>query len=337
MASEKDGAWRPTTAIVGGGSWGSTLAHLIGEHVDTRLWARTAQLVKEINATRRNGKYLPQVRLPDSLVVTNDLGEALKGAELILVAVPSHGLGAVVKEMAPFVQKDAVVVSMAKGLEEKTMRRMSQVIATVLPNNPVGVLSGPNLAHEIAAGFPTATVVAFQDRSVAEKVQEVLHGSALRVYTSVDVVGCEVAGAAKNVIAIAVGISDAVGFGDNTRAVLITRGLAEQARLGEALGGNPATFAGLAGVGDLVATCTSAKSRNRSLGFALGKGAVLSEIVTASPTVAEGVRSAAPLVALASSVGVEMPIAEQVAALISGQATPLDAVRVLMDRPARAE
>jgi glycerol-3-phosphate dehydrogenase (NAD(P)+) len=211
------------------------------------------------------------------------------------------------------------------------------VIEQVLPGHPAGVLSGPNLAHEVAAGQPAATVVALADESLARRVQDLLHCSTFRVYTATDVVGCEIAGASKNVMAIAAGISDGLGFGENTRAVLITRGLAEQARLGLALGGQALTFGGLAGVGDLVATCTSPQSRNRSVGVALGEGRPLADVLGGMHMVAEGVRTAGPMVDLARAHGVEMPIAEQVAALVAGDTTPAEAVAALMERPPRAE
>lgn len=319
-------------AVIGAGSWGTTLAGLIGAHGDVSLWARDERVVAQIAATRRNAKYLPELELESSIEVTTSIPAALDGADLVIMAVPSHGVRAICQGVAPHLDSGADVVSTVKGLEEATHLRMTQLIGSLLPGRHVGALSGPNLVHEIAAGSPAATVVAFDESEIAERVQDVLHSTVLRVYTSTDVIGCEIAGVVKNVIAIAVGISDAVGFGENTRAVLITRGLAEESRLGAALGANPQTFSGLAGVGDLVATCTSAQSRNRSVGMALGSGRPLAEITASMPTIAEGIRSARPLVDLGRAHGVELPIVEQVAAIIEGTTSPREAVRALMER-----
>jgi glycerol-3-phosphate dehydrogenase (NAD(P)+) len=241
------------------------------------------------------------------------------------------------ERLAASVEPGCPIVILTKGIEVGTNRRMSEVVREILPSAIVGVLTGPNLAREVAEGQPAASVVALADEALAQKVQDALHSGTYRVYTSADVVGCEVAGAAKNVIAIAAGMSDGLGFGENTRAALITRGLSELARVGTALGGEPLTFGGLAGVGDLVATCTSARSRNRSLGFALGSGQSLAEAQAGTHMVAEGVRTAGPLVALAHQHGVEMPIAEQVASIVTGTTTPREALVALMGRPARRE
>lgn len=323
--------------VVGAGSWGTTIARMLAAKGPTTLWARSQELVDAIGRSGENARYLPGVRLPAALRVTSSILEAVAQAEIVLVAVPSHGFRGVLEAMAPGLTGNAAVVSLAKGIEEGTSLRMSEVIAEVLPGHPAGVLSGPNLAHEVAAGQPAATVVALDDESLAQKVQDVLHCGTFRVYTGTDVVGCEIAGASKNVMALAAGISDGLGFGENTRAVLVTRGLAEQARLGLALGGRAITFGGLAGVGDLVATCTSTQSRNRSVGFQLGQGRELHEVVSAMYMVAEGVRTAGPLVGLARAHDVEMPIAEQVAALVAGETTPSAAVSALMERPPRPE
>jgi glycerol-3-phosphate dehydrogenase (NAD(P)+) len=293
-------------AVVGAGSWGTTIAAMLGARGPVTLWARSAALAEDLATRRVNDRYLPGLVLPSSVRPTASLAEAVSGADVVLLAVPSHGMRAVLSAMAPWLRPGAALVSLAKGIEADTNLRMSEVIDRVAPGHPVGVLSGPNLAHEVASGHPAATVVAMGDAALARRVQALLHCATFRVYTGADVVGCEIAGATKNVIAIAAGVSDGVGFGENTRATLVTRGLAEQARLGLALGGRPLTFGGLAGVGDLVAT-------------------------------AEGVRSAEPLVSLARARGVEMPIAEQVAALVGGRTTVAEALAALMERPARAE
>jgi glycerol-3-phosphate dehydrogenase (NAD(P)+) len=323
--------------VVGAGSWGTTIAAILGAKGPTTLWARSAALAAELQSSRVNPRYLPDLRLPDAVTVTCSMVDAVRGAEVVLVAVPSHGFRVVLAEMAGSLSDGAAVVSLAKGMEEGTNLRMSEVVAQVLPGHPAGVLSGPNLAHEVAAGQPAATVVAMPDAGLAERVQSLLHCRTLRVYTGTDVVGCEIAGVTKNVMAIAAGVCDGVGFGGNTRALLVTRGLAEQQRLGTALGGHALTFGGLAGVGDLVATCTSPQSRNRTVGYQLGLGRSLDEVLSGMRMVAEGVRSARPVVDLARAHGVEMPIAEQVAQLVAGRTTPAAALAVLMERPARPE
>lgn len=323
--------------VVGAGSWGTTIAKLIGARRSVTLWARSAELAASIDRTGENARYLPGVALPDGLRASSSLADAVAAAGVVLVAVPSHGFRGVLAEMAPSLARGAVVVSLAKGIEAGTNMRMSQIVEEVAPGNPPAVMSGPNLAHEVAGGHPAATVVACAEEAVATKVQGLLHCSTFRVYTGTDVVGCEIAGASKNVIALAAGISDGLGFGENTRAVLVTRGLAEQARLGLALGGRAATFSGLAGVGDLVATCTSLQSRNRRVGLQLGRGRKLEDVISGMYMVAEGVRTAGPLVTLARAHGIEMPIAEQVAALIGGATTPEAAVVALMERPRRPE
>ncbi len=290
-----------------------------------------------MRSTRENGSYLPGIELPDGLAVTSSLDEALDGTRIVFMAVPSHGFRDVLTGVRASADELDAVVSLAKGIEMGTNLRMSQVVAEVLPGVPAGVLTGPNLAREVAEGHPAACVVALPDKALAERVQALVHTRTFRTYTGTDVVGCEIAGATKNVMAIAAGIGDGLGLGDNTRAVLITRGLAELGRLGVSLGGKVLTFGGLAGVGDLVATCASPQSRNRSVGFALGEGRSLDEIVSGMQMVAEGVKSAGPLVGLAQAHGVEMPIAEQVQAIVEGRCSPAEALMNLMRRPSRPE
>ena len=324
-------------AVVGAGSWGTTIAMLLSRNGPTTLWARSPELADVLETTRENPCYLPGVALPPTVRATASLAEAVADAATVLVAVPSHGFRAILEAMAPALVDGAAVVSLAKGIEAGTNMRMSEIVAEVLPDHPVGVLTGPNLSHEVAAGHPAATVVACDDERVAQRVQGLLHSTNFRVYTGTDVAGCEIAGATKNVIAIAAGVCDGLGFGENTRAVVVTRGLAEQVRLGLALCGRALTFGGLAGVGDLVATCTSPQSRNWSVGYELGSGRPLRAVLSATHMVAEGVRTAAPIVALAESHGVEMPIAAQVAALVAGERSPASAAAALMERPPRAE
>jgi glycerol-3-phosphate dehydrogenase (NAD(P)+) len=324
-------------AVVGAGSWGTAVAALVGASGPASLWVRSAQLAASIDATRENETYLPGIRLPDGLRATSSLAEAVSGASVVFMAVPSHGFRAVLNDLKPLAADIEAIISLSKGIESGTNLRMSEVIAQVLPGVPAGVLTGPNLAREVAEGQPAASVVALPDEALARRVQDLVHTRTFRVYMGTDVIGCEIAGATKNVMAIAAGICDGLGFGENTRAVLITRGLAELGRLGVSLGGKVLTFGGLAGVGDLVATCASPKSRNRTVGFELGQGRSLDEIVNGMQMVAEGVKSAGPLVGLARAHGVEMPIAEQVEAIVDGRCSPREALLSLMDRPSRPE
>ncbi len=324
-------------AVIGAGSWGTAVACLIGATHPASLWVRSGELAASMHQTRENGTYLPGIALPEGLHITSSLGEALEGAGIVFMAVPSHGFRAVLSDMAPLADRVEAVVSLAKGIEMGSSLRMSQVVAEVLPGVAAGVLTGPNLAREVALGHPAACVVALSDEELARRVQLLVHTRTFRAYTGTDVVGCEIAGATKNVMAIAAGMSDGLGLGENTRAVLITRGLAELGRLGVTLGGKVLTFGGLAGVGDLVATCASPKSRNRTVGFALGEGNSLDEIISGMHMVAEGVKSAGPLVGLARAHGVEMPIAEQVESIVEGRCSPSEALLALMGRPSRPE
>jgi glycerol-3-phosphate dehydrogenase (NAD(P)+) len=331
----------PTSvAVIGAGSWGTTVAALMCEHATTTLWGRDAALVAAVADDHENVRYLPGVRLPDALCATTDLAAACAAADVVVMAVPSHGYRAVLESAAPLIGADVPVVSLAKGIEQGTLLRMTEVTLEVLAGHDpqrVAVLTGPNLAREVADGQPAASVIACPDEETARDLQQLCMSRSFRVYTNPDVVGCEVAGAMKNVIAIAAGTAAGLGYGDNTLAALITRGLAEVARLGVALGGEPMTFAGLAGLGDLVATCTSPKSRNRSVGFELGRGRSLEEIVEQSKMVAEGVRSTAALLALADRAGIEMPIAAMVGAVLYEGRRPADLVPELMLREAKAE
>ncbi len=324
-------------AVIGAGSWGTTVAAMAASSVPTVLWARRPALAADVEKTRENADYLPGVVLPDSLRITSSLEEAAAGSALVIMAVPSHGFRAVLSELAAFIPAGAPVLSLAKGLEQGTHLRMTEVIAEVAPGHPPGVLTGPNLAREIAAGQPAATVVAMRDGDMARSVQEVLRTQTFRVYTNPDVVGCEMAGATKNVLAIAAGILQGLGLGDSSLAALVTRGLAELGRLGVAMGGERITIAGLAGVGDLVATCTSTLSRNRMVGEQLGRGRALAEIMAEMHMVAEGVKTARPLLDLAAAHGVEMPIGEQVASVLEGATSPERAIRTLMSRSAKPE
>jgi glycerol-3-phosphate dehydrogenase (NAD(P)+) len=324
-------------AVIGAGSWGTAVAALAAHNEPTTLWARRPELAADIRDRHVNTAYLPDVVLPERLHATSDLEEALDGAGVVVMGVPSHGFRDVLTDAHPHCPDGAPIVSLTKGVEQGTLARMTQVIADVCPGHPAGVLSGPNLAKEIMAGYPAATVVAFEDDAIARMLQELFSTDAFRVYTNTDVVGCEVGGALKNVMAIAAGIADGKRFGDNTKAALITRGLAELARLGIALGGEPLTFSGLAGMGDLIATCISPQSRNRHVGVELAKGRNLDEIVEEMKMVAEGVKTSRAVVDLAAQHDVEMPIAEQVVAVLYEGKHAADLVPALMQRQQKAE
>jgi glycerol-3-phosphate dehydrogenase (NAD(P)+) len=329
-----------TVAVIGAGSWGTAAAAVVAGNADTVLWARRPELADEIDRSHRNAEYLPDIELPPGLCATSDLAAACERADVLVLAVPSHGLRGVITEVAGRIDDDVPIVSLAKGVEQGTLRRMTEVVAEVLPDHRhdrVGVLTGPNLAREVAAGQPTASVVAFSDDATAVRVQEVFFSPTFRVYTNPDVVGCEIAGALKNVLAIGAGIAAGLGYGDNTRAALMTRGLAELARLGVALGGQPLTFAGLAGMGDLIATCSSPQSRNRHVGYELGRGRRLDDIVAEMNMVAEGVKTTAAVLEIAAREHVEMPLAEHVGRVLDGSAQPAEIVSDLMLRKAKSE
>ncbi len=324
-------------AVVGAGSWGTALAAMTAPRATTTLWARRTELAAAIVRDSRNPDYLPGLDLPPGLRATADLDEAVGDADVVVMAVPSHGFRAVLTAAAPHLRPGAPVVSLTKGVEQVGLVRMTEIVAEVAPGHPYAVLTGPNLVDEVVAGHPTASVVACRDASLAAELQALLITETFRVYTNPDVVGCELGGALKNVMAIAAGIADGMGFGDNTRAALITRGLAELARLGVALGGEPVTFSGLTGMGDLVATCTSRHSRNRWVGEQLSRGRSIDDITGGTRMVAEGVRTSKAVVDLAARAGIEMPIAEQVVAVLYQGKQPADVVPSLMQRTSRAE
>jgi glycerol-3-phosphate dehydrogenase (NAD(P)+) len=327
-------------AVVGAGSWGTAVAAIAAGNVATTLWARRPELAARIRDEHENPAYLPGAVLPDALHATDSLEEACSGADVLVLGVPSHGLRSVLAEARPFVGNRVPVVSLAKGIEQGTLARMTEVACEVLAGHDpacVGVLTGPNLAREVASGQPTASVVAMTDAAVADEMQRIFFAPTLRVYTNPDVVGCEMAGALKNVIAIGAGIADGLGYGDNTKAALMTRGLAELARLGVTMGGDPLTFAGLAGMGDLIATCSSPQSRNRHVGVELGKGRALDDIISEMNMVAEGVKSTIGVLELATRHSVEMPLASFVRRVLYEGARPADLVPELMLRKAKPE
>ncbi len=327
-------------AVLGTGSWGTAYGKVLADAgTEVVLWARREQLAAAVRDTHENPDYLPGVRLPANLTATGDALEAVDGADFVVLAVPSQSLRANLGAVASGLARGAVLVSLMKGVELGTTKRMSEVIAEVgdVPFSQVAVVTGPNLAKEIAVGQPAATVVACSDLGVASRLQRACSTGYFRPYTNIDVVGCELGGAVKNVIALATGMAEGMGFGDNTKASLITRGLAETSRLGVALGADPMTFAGLAGLGDLVATCTSPLSRNRTFGMKLGRGETVEQILAQKQQTAEGVKSCRSILDLARKHDVDMPITEHVVAVVHDGMTPAEMVRGLMSRPAARE
>lgn len=331
-------------AIVGSGSWGTALALMLvrhGNHSIT-LWSHTRQVAESIEQKRENLPYLPGIRIPETVRATTNLDETVRAAEIVLVVVPSQHLRTICSAMAPSLNSRQIIVSATKGLEDGTCLRMSQVIGEALSQHglelPCGVLSGPSFAMEVGSGSPTAIVIASADSGVAGRIQDEFAGPTLRLYTNNDVVGVELGGALKNVIAIAAGASYGLGLGHNSVAALITRGIAEITRLSAMCGGRRETLAGLAGLGDLVLTCTGTLSRNRHVGIELGKGHCLTEILAGMRgKVAEGVRTTHAALALARKLGVEMPITEKVTAVLNEELSACEAMRELMARPGRDE
>ena len=326
------------SAVVGGGAWGTALADLLARNArPVRLWAREPDVVASIAGRRENTRFLAGVRLSDGIQATSDIQEAVDGAGLVVCAVPSEHLRTMVRALSGGIEPGAVVAVATKGIEPETLRLMTEVVTDEVPGVPVVALSGPSFAAEVAARQPTAVVAAAEDEAAAAVVQRAFASRQFRVYTHDDVIGVELGGALKNVMAVASGISDGLGLGFNSRAALITRGLAEMTRLGVALGAHAATFAGLAGLGDLVLTCTGPLSRNRSLGVEIGQGATLAEALATRETVAEGVVTARSAWALAERAGVDMPIVRAVNRVLYEGRPAREAIAELMERELRAE
>lgn len=328
-------------AVIGAGSWGTAIARLLGQKgIEVRLWARDQQLAETAQVTRRNPHYLKNAILPRLVEVTSNMSRALEEATTVVFAVPSHAMRSIVHLAKDHVGLEALTISLAKGIEEKTLKRMSEVIADELSDqsdemqNRLAALSGPNHAEEISRDVPSTTVIASPNRDTARRLQQLFMTSYFRVYTNPDMVGVELGGATKNVIAIAAGISDGLGYGDNTKASLMTRGLAEMSRLGRTLGAQSLTFSGLSGIGDLVATCTSRYSRNRGVGEKLGQGMSLEAILRQTTMVAEGIRTSRAISALAEKFDVEMPITSAVTEVLYSGKNPRDCVKDLMLRGA---
>lgn len=315
--------------VLGAGSWGTTVASLVAKRHTTTLWARSPSVALEINENRTNEGYLRGFELPGQLTATSDLEKSVATAQLLIVAVPSHAVRQTMEAITEHIHPWIPVVSLTKGFEQGTLLRMTQVIGEVLPGHPAVALTGPNIAREIMEGSAAAAVVATPDLAVASAIQKVLGRGMFRLYTNHDVVGCEVGGALKNVVAIACGIAQGLSVGDNTRAAVMTRGLAELTRLGVAMGGEAATFAGLAGMGDLIATCVSPHSRNRHVGEQLGLGRQLEEITGEMTMVAEGVSAAKTAYALAERYHVEMPVCSEIYRVVTGAASASQTYRGL--------
>jgi glycerol-3-phosphate dehydrogenase (NAD(P)+) len=317
--------------VLGAGSWGTTMASVLTrrDH-ESLIWARNPDTAAEINEQHTNSRYLPGFTLPARLRATADLEEAARHAQMLVVGVPCSAFRATLEQVVPYLSPWVPVISLSKGLENGTLMRMTEIIKEVLPGHPAAALAGPNLAKEIMSGMAAASVIATEDLSVATAMQQVIRRQLLRVYTNHDVIGCEIGGALKNVIAIATGIAQGLGVGDNTRAAVISRGLAELTKLAVAMGGEPATLAGLAGMGDLVATCISPQSRNRYVGEQLGRGRPLDEILAEMGQVAEGVRTVHAAVALADRYGLAMPITRTIHRVVTGEITAVDAYAGLL-------
>lgn len=321
----------PRMVVLGGGSWGTTVASIAARRAPTLQWVRSPETAADINERHRNPGYLGEtVTLSPALQATNDFVYAVTAADVIVMAVPSHGFRSVLMDLAPVLRPWVPVVSVVKGLEQGTNLRMTEIIEQVLPGHPAGILAGPNIAREVAEGYAAAAVLAMPDQNLAARLAGMFHTKRFRVYTTNDVAGVEMAGALKNVFAIAVGMGHTMGIGENTIAMVIARSLREMTKLGEAKGGQRDTFSGLAGLGDLIVTCTSPHSRNRCVGEQLGSGIAIDEILAASKQVAEGVNAAGVVIELADSFGVDMPIAREVDAVINHGSTAATAYRGLM-------
>jgi glycerol-3-phosphate dehydrogenase (NAD(P)+) len=324
-------------AVIGGGSWGTTVASLTARNAPTILWCRRPDAAEEIERDHVNSEYLPGEELDPALHATSDLQQAVQQADVLVMAVPSHGFRDVIAEALPYIRPWVPIVSLTKGLERGTHKRMTEVIEELLPRHPAGVLAGPNLAREIIEGYAAAAVLAMPEERMSIALQGIFTRTVFRIYTSTDVCGVEVAGALKNVFAIAAGMAAGLGTGDNTRALVIARSLAEMTRLGVAMGGDRHTFAGLAGMGDLLATCISPLSRNRYVGEELAKGRTLEEITEEMQMVAEGIKTSRVVMELGERYGLELPIAREVDGVVNEGRSAQDAFRGLLRMRPTAE
>ncbi len=324
--------------VIGAGSWGSALAlSLYKNNHKVYMWTREANQVEEINTTRQNSKFLPGVIIPEDLIVSNDLEEVIKDSEIVVVAVPSQAVRSVCKQIKPFIKENQIIVDVAKGLERGTGKRLSDVVKEELPNNPYVVLSGPSHAEEVAKYMPTTIVAACEEIEYAQKVQDAFMSPLLRVYTNPDIIGVELGGALKNIIAFGAGMCDGLGYGDNTKAALMTRGIVEISRLGVAMGADVNTFTGLAGIGDLIVTCTSMHSRNRRAGILMGQGKTLEETLEEVQMVVEGITATEVAYKVSRELKVDMPITEAIYSVLYQGADPREAVLELMTRSKKHE
>lgn len=324
--------------VLGGGSWGTALAILLGnKNNNVSIWVRDKAQFQDINKERENRKYLPNIPIPDEVDVTNDISESLHRAELVILAVPSHGVRDTLNKSKGLFSKDQIIVNVAKGIENDTLLRVSEIVGEILPNNPYVVLSGPSHAEEVARNLPTTVVSASKDKKVAKYVQDIFMTPYFRVYTNPDVVGVELGGALKNVIALGAGISDGLGYGDNTKAAIMTRGIIEISRLGEKLGANPRTFSGLSGIGDLIVTCTSMHSRNRRAGILIGQGESLDEVIEKIGMIVEGVKTTKSAYELAKKHNVIMPITSEIYNVLYNKGDVKESVYNLMLRDKKTE
>lgn len=331
---------RQTISVIGAGSWGNTLANSLAKKgFDVTMWVFEADQLAEMEKTRRNERFLPGISLPESLKLTGDLQAAVQTADVLVMAVPSHAMRIVCEKISDNVRDNQIIVNVAKGIENDTLKRMSEVIGVVLPvsEKQIATLYGPSHAEEVAREIATAVVAASTSLETARIVRDLFATEYFRVYSSTDIIGVEIGGSVKNVVAIAAGICDGAGFGDNTKAALLTRSLAEIQRLGVVLGARPETFAGLSGIGDLIVTCMSKHSRNRHVGEQIGRGRTLKEILGEMVMVAEGVKTTRSVHQLAKKLGLEMPISEQVYAVLFHNKNPHEAVAELMTREAKDE
>ena len=321
---------QPNVVVLGGGSWGTTIASICARRGPTLQWVRSEETAKDINANHRNSRYLGKdVELSETLRATTDFTEAANCADVIVMGVPSHGFRVVLTELATELRPWVPVVSLVKGLEQGTNYRMSQIVDEVLPGHPAGILAGPNIAREVGDGYAAAAVLAMPDQHLAARLAELFRTKRFRTYTTDDVVGVEMAGALKNVYAIAVGMGYALNIGENTRAMVMSRAIREMSKMGEAAGGHRDTFAGLAGVGDLIVTCTSQRSRNRHVGEQLGAGKPIDEIIASMNQVAEGVKASTVIMEFAEQYGLSMPIAREVDGVVNHGSTAEGAYRGL--------
>ena len=321
---------QPRVAVLGAGSWGTAVASIVADSAETTLWARSAEVAQDVDTNHRNSRYLGDIGLHKQLNATDDMAEAVTNADVLVVAVPSHGFREALEHAAPHVRPWIPVVHVVKGLEQGTDYRMSQIVAEILPGHPAGALAGPNIASEVTAGYAAAATIAMPDQNSATQLAALFRTERFRIYSTTDVVGVEIAGALKNVFAIAAGMGDGAGAGYNTKAMVITRAVREMSKFGQAVGGDPVTFSGLAGIGDLIVTCTSPASRNRRVGEEIGTGKTIDEVLAGMTQVAEGVKAVNAVMDMAEKLGIDMPIASEVYGVVNDGKTVDDAYRGLL-------